>query len=93
MILKFIHTMLLQTLKPRDETPTKVNDNNKRKIPTKAERLANFVCEHCNIANHYGIDCIHLSTTDAMRAQSQSTKDSKIAERDMKYKKKQSRSD
>ena len=58
------------SINPRDETPAKVSDNNKRKFPTKEERVANYVCEHCQVAGHYGINCRHLSTTGAMRAES-----------------------
>ena len=75
---------------PSEESPAKKKDA-KRNTPTKQERMAVYTCEHCGVIGHFGMDCTHPATTDAMRAESQAFKDARVVERRESNKKKKSK--
>jgi len=54
-------------------------------VITRNERMATYICEHCGVVGHFGTDCTHSATTDAMRAESKAVKNAK--RKDFKKKK------
>ena len=62
---------------PSEESPAK-GKSAKRDIPTRQERMAVYTCEHCGVIGHFGTDCTHPATTDAMRAENQAFKDARL---------------